>query len=385
MPEVRPSTVAVFRCPGYEEELVRRAVAAAVEAIGGIDDIIRPGDKVLLKANLLAPADPGEAVTTHPAVVRAVIEAVKEAGGVPVVGDSPGYFTRAAGAKCPALSQCGLKQVADDLGIESFQFEAMEDSFIETEVPGGVYLDRIYAARLALEADVIITLPKLKTHSNTWYTGAVKNMFGAVATRTRKEAHKLSTLERFSSSIVDIYSVFKPQLAIMDAVIGMEGEGPRHGMPKLAGLILAAKDPVALDAVASKIIGFDPLEIITTREASARGLGAGELGDIAIAGERIEDVAVDFRKPSGRMVNIPPFVMRVADRLLKVQPNCVNEDCDRCAICKKSCPVDAISMNPFPEIDRDRCIECYCCNEMCPTGAMQIKKSWLAALVSGKV
>lgn len=385
MQEARPSTVAVVKCPGYEEELVWRAVSAALEDIGGLAGIIRPGDKVLLKANLLAPADPGEAVTTHPAVVRAVIEAVKEAGGVPVVGDSPGYFARAAGGKCPALSKCGLKQVADDLGIESFQFEAMEDSFIETGVPGGVYLDRIYAARLALEADVIVTLPKLKTHSNTWYTGAVKNMFGAVATRTRKEAHKLATLERFSGSIVDIYSVFKPQLAIMDAVIGMEGEGPRHGKPKPAGLILAARDPVALDAVASKIIGFDPMEILTTRQAAARGLGTGDLSAIEIVGERIEDAAVSFKKPSGRMVNIPPFVMRIADRLLKVRPECVNEDCDRCRICQKSCPVDAITMTPYPEIDRDRCIECYCCNEMCPTGAMQIKRSWLAARVSRDV
>jgi uncharacterized protein (DUF362 family)/NAD-dependent dihydropyrimidine dehydrogenase PreA subunit len=381
MGEQQRVTVAVVKCPDYDKNKVRQAVRSAVDYIGGLGDVIRPGDKVLLKANLLAPADPLEAVTTHPAVVQAVIEMVREAGGVPVVADSPGYFSRKRG-KCRALDRCGLKRVADDLGVESLQFEAMENGFVETTVPDGAYLDSIYAARLALEADVIITLPKLKTHSNTWYTGAVKNMFGAVATKTRKHAHTLATYERFSGAIVDIYSVFKPRLAIMDAVLGMEGEGPRHGKPRQAGLILAAKDSVALDAVASKIVGFDPAEILTTVAATARGLGNGNLDEIEVLGESIEAVAVDFEKPSGRLINIPPFIMKIADRFLKVQPYCLEENCDQCRICAQSCPVDAINMNPYPDINRDKCIECYCCNEMCPTGAMENRKNWLAKRLS---
>ncbi|MFA5802112.1 MAG: DUF362 domain-containing protein [Thermoleophilia bacterium] len=370
------TAVAVTRCPDYDDERIRAAVRKAIGLIGGLADVIKPGDKVLLKANMLAPSDPEAAVTTHPAIVRAVIGAVKDAGGIPVVADSPGYFY--AGGKCRALTMCGLKEVADELEVESTQFEAMENGFVKTDVPGGVYLNRIYAARLALEADVIITLPKLKTHASTWYTGAVKNMFGAVATKTRKQAHKLATYERFSGSVVDIYSVLKPGLAIMDAVVGMEGEGPRHGKPRKAGLILASKDPVALDAVASKIIGFDPMEIATTRDASTRGLGNGNLDDIDVLGERIADVALDFDKPSGKRINIPPFIMKIAANFLKVEPLCVEEVCDKCSICAKSCPVDAIAMSPYPAIDRKVCIECYCCNEMCPTGAMEIRKSWLA-------
>lgn len=377
----RSSTrVAVTRCADYDNARIRAAVLESLELIGGLADVIKPGDRVLLKANLLAPSDPAASVTTHPAVVRAVIEAVKDAGGVPTVADSPGYFY--AGGKCRALTVCGLKDVADELGVESLQFEAMENPFVKTPVPGGVYLDSIFAARLALESDVIITLPKLKTHASTWYTGAVKNMFGAVATKTRKHAHTLATYERFSTSIVDIFSVLRPQLAIMDAVIGMEGEGPRHGSPRHAGLIIASKDPVALDAVASQIIGFDPLEIFTTRNATARGLGIGNLDEIEVMGELIESVAVDFEKPSGRRINMPPLVMKFADRLLKVQPVLVQETCDKCSICAKSCPVDAIAMNPYPEIDRAKCIECFCCNEMCPTGAMEIKRNWLARRIA---
>lgn len=376
MDEQKKTSVAMTRCPDYDENLVRSAVREAVALIGGIGDIIRPGNKVLLKANLLAPSDPDDAVTTHPAVVKAVIEIVKEAGGVPVVADSPGYFY--AGGRCRALTMCGLKDVADELGVDSMQFEAIENGFKKIDVPEGVYLKSIYAARLALEADVIVTLPKIKTHASTWYTGAIKNMFGAVATSTRKEAHTLATYERFSGSLVDVYSVFKPGLAIMDAIDGMEGEGPRHGKKRHLGLIIASKDPVAPDAAASKVIGFEPMEIFTTRDADARGFGNGNLDEIEVLGEKIADVKVDFEKPSGRRINMHPVVMKIGYRFLKVRPDCIEALCDKCGICAKSCPVNAITMNPYPEIDRDICIECYCCNEMCPTGAMEIKKNWLA-------
>lgn len=362
-----------------------RAVREAVELIGGMEQIVRPGDKVLLKVNLLAPAGPQEAITTHPAVVKAVAGLVLEAGGSPVVADSPGY-TYAGGrgrtiqGKCKALRECGLWQVGDDLGIEATQFEAQEAPFTQVDVPGGILLQSVYAARMALEADVIITLPKLKTHASTWYTGAVKNMFGAVATKTRKEAHRLATYERFSTALVDVYAVFQPRvrMAVMDAIVGMEGEGPRHGSPKQANLIIASLDPVALDSVGARVIGFDPSEILIIRYAAERGFGSARLSDIEILGALLEDVAVDFEKPSGRRVNLPPIAMKIANRLIKVRPGVNRGLCDRCSICARSCPVNAIAMGPYPEIDRDDCIECYCCNEMCPTGSMEIRKNWLA-------
>ncbi len=370
------SRVSIVRCGDYGREAVDAAVLQSLESTGGIGGVVRPGDSVLLKVNLLSPTGPEAAVTTHPAVVRAVAGAVLEAGGQPIIADAPGYLY--AGGKSKALRKSGILEAAEQLGIRAVQFENMERPFIRTEVPGAEWMHEVMAARLALESDVIISLPKLKTHSGTWYTGAIKNMFGCVATRSRKQAHNLGVHEKFAGAVVDIFSAVKPALAVMDAVVGMEGEGPQHGRPRHTGLIMASRDCVALDSVASTLIGFNPLEILTVRNAAARGLGEGELDAIDIAGERLDDVSVDYEKPSGRQIDIHPWLMRVGSRFVKVEPSLVREECTRCEICMKSCPADAITMEPYPVIDRKACIECYCCSEMCPEGAMVVRKSRLA-------
>lgn len=373
---IEPVTVAIQRCETYEEAEIAAAVRAAVDAAGGLGSLITPGARVLLKANLLAPVSPEAAVTTHPAVVKAMITLVREAGGDPFVADSPGFLF--VGGENSALEESGVKQAADEMQVESFQFEHVEQPYMDTEVPDGQWLESIYAARLALEADVIITLPKLKTHENTMLTGAVKNMFGAVATRTRKKAHRAGSYERFSAAVVDIYATLRPGFALMDAVVGMEGGGPRHGTPRQVGLVIASADPVALDAVAAAITGFDPQEVATTRIAAGRGLGTGDLSAIETTGISIERAVVDFRKPGGLKRNVPSFLFAIAERLTRVQPLATESICTQCEQCREACPVAAITMEPFPVIDREGCIECYCCNELCPTGAMELKRSWLA-------
>lgn len=369
-------TVAVERCETYDEEAVLAAVRAAVTRAGGLKGIFQPGARVLLKVNLLAPVPPEAAVTTHPSVVKAVITLVRDAGGEPFVADSPGFLF--VGGEDSALQVSGVKRACDEMEVDSWQFEHLERPYFEVDVPGGEWLTSVYAARLALEADAIITLPKLKTHENTMYTGAVKNMFGAVATRTRKKAHRAGSYERFSAAVVDIFSVLKPSFAVMDAVVGMEGGGPRHGEPRRVGLVLASPDAVALDAVAAAAAGFREGEVATTRIAGDRGLGAGDLDAIDIAGASLPDAAVHLRKPGGLKRNLPSFLFALADRATRVQPVCAESVCTQCEQCRIACPVAAIAMEPYPVIDRERCIECFCCNELCPTGAMELKRSWLA-------
>lgn len=373
---MNPRSVVIVKCSNYDEALVEQAVRDSLEPLGGISSVVSRGNKVLLKVNLLAPAHPQDSVTTHPAVVKAAVKLVQEAGGEPLVADAPGYIF--AGGKSRAMIKSGIREAVETLSVPAVQFESVEKPFISTSVPNAVHLPEIMAARVALEADVIISLPKLKTHSSTWYTGAIKNMFGAVATRTRKAAHNLGDHDRFADAIVDIFSALKPQLAIMDAVVGMEGEGPRHGRPRETGLIMASLDSVALDSVASCVIGFKPMEILTVVKAASRGLGEGDLGKIEVIGEDIESARVDYEKPSGNRLNIPPILMRAGGHFIKIEPVLDKSTCTRCEICMKSCPADAISMTPYPEIDRSICIQCFCCNEMCPDGAMEIKRSWLA-------
>lgn len=373
------SNVSIVRCSDYEEKIVEDSIRRSLELIGGLEQVVSAGNRVLLKVNLLSPTEPDLAVTTHPVIVKAVVKLVRETGGVPFIADAPGYMF--AGGKGRALRKSGISEIAEELDVEACQFEGVEKPFINTHVEDAVWLNEIMAARLALEADVIINLPKLKTHSNTWYTGAIKNMFGAVAASTRKEAHNLGELEKFAGAVLDIYSTMVPHLAVMDAIIGMEGEGPRHGKPRHTGLILASRDSVALDAVASRIIGFEPDEILMVRQAVSRGLGDGDLGNIEVKGEQIADVSIDYDKPSGRQVNIHPLMMRLGSRLIKVQPRLRKDICTECKICAESCPADAITMNPYPDIDRSICVECFCCNEMCPEGAMEVRKNWLARMI----
>ena len=373
--------VSVIKCPDYQEERVEEALRQSVELIGGLKSVIKPGDKVLLKVNLLAPVEAHAAVTTHPSVVKATIKMVKEAGGIPLIADSPGFLYTAQNNR--ALRKSGIMEIAEAMEAEARQFESVENPFVKIDFPEGLWLKSLFYARLALEADCIISIPKLKTHGLTLFTGAVKNMFGAVAPKTRRAAHLLAKYEKFSGSVVDIYAFKKPDLAIMDAVVGMEGGGPRHGKPRNVGIILASYDCVSLDAVASKIIGFDPFDIYTTRLAHERGFGVGDIESIETVGENVEDVYIDFEKPPVRKTNIPTFAMKLFDRYLKIEPRLVEDKCSRCKICEESCPVESIKMSPYPVIDRDKCIQCFCCNEMCTEGAMEIKRNWLAKRVMG--
>jgi uncharacterized protein (DUF362 family)/Pyruvate/2-oxoacid:ferredoxin oxidoreductase delta subunit len=372
------SKVSIVRCKDYAQENVDKAVSEALGLIGGLEGLIKPQDRVLLKTNLLSAADTAKAVITHPALVGSMIRAVKEIGATPIVADSPGSFSENRNNR--AIVESGIKEIADSMGVEALQFESMSNAFTEVDVPDGVWLESIHVARLALEVDVVISLAKLKTHMNTLYTGAVKNMFGVIAPVTRKAAHRLGSYSKFSGAVVDIYSTVKPQLAVMDAVVGMEGQGPSNGTPRFVGAILASRDGVALDAVASKIIGYEPVKIYTTKLAAERGLGKGDLRQINVLGETIGKVSVRFKRPRLEMTNVPTLLVGAYYWMSNVRIHVVRSKCKRCSACAESCPPGAIRMDPYPVIDRKSCIQCYCCDEVCPEGAIELKRTLLARL-----
>lgn len=367
--------VSIVRCEEYQQEQVDTAVRLAVDKIGGLAKFVKPGQRVLLKVNALSMKPPEAAVTTHPAFIKAVVREVQRAGGIAMVGDSSGGMVAGQAPTRQTFQVAGIARAAEESGAELINFDISGVEAVQANGP----VKTLHIAKLVLEADVVISLPKLKTHSAAVYTGAIKNMFGSIPGHRKSDYHRMAPkLRDFAELLVDIFTATKPALTIMDAIIGMEGNGPSAGNPRKIGLVLASSDGVALDAVASKIIGLEPMKIHTTAIAHQRGLGVGDLARIEILGEKLADVRIpDFDLPSNAMLEtMPGFVVRGMLGMLKARPEINKKACAGCRFCVESCPVEAMSMTAkFPEIDYEKCISCLCCQELCPQKAVEMKQT----------
>ncbi len=366
--------VAVVSCKSYETEILSEKIRQTIELLGGLEKFIKPGMKVLLKPNLISAKAPERAITTHPEIVAAVAREVRKIGAEPFVGDSPGGAKRNLER---VWTNTGMKAVCQREGLELTNFEA--SGIVERRCNGRNY----YLAKAALDADFIISLPKLKTHVLTMMTGAVKNVYGFIPGFRKGNYHKeFPKPHEFSEIVVDILSLKMPGLTIMDGILAMEGDGPSSGNPKRTNLLLASKDPVALDAVAAKIIGLNPYQVPTTRIASEAGLGIGWLEAIDVVGERLDDVKPNsFQLTSNRKFEMIPEVMwKLLSPLVWIRPAVLAKSCSKCQTCVDSCPTGAVRLTAEknPIFDYDLCISCWCCHELCPEKAVFINKSFLA-------
>lgn len=355
------SKVAVVKCGDYDFERVKDALRKSLELIGALKGVVRRGNKVLLKGNIGSPNLPEQASTTHPILIKAVIQLVKEVGGIPIFGDSP-IIERITEE---TFEVGGHAEIAREEEVEVIAFN--KNGFKKINISGGKQIEEVYFSKDVLDADVIISIPKLKTHVLTYYTGAIKNMFGALQKESRMNIHKtFSKVMPFSEAIVDVFTIRKPDLAIMDGIVAMEGLGPSHGRVKEVGIIISSRDSVALDAVSSSIIGYDPMDILTTKDAYMRGLGNGELQQIEILGEQADKVKVDFEK-------VPIISDEIRERFKNFFLSKMVVDktkCKGCNLCVEQCPVKAIKSRPYPVFDPEKCILCFCCFELCPEGAL---------------
>lgn len=371
--------VAIIRCEDYDTGRVNDAVQQALELIGGLRPIVQPGQTVLLKPNLLRAAPPERGVTTHPAVIRAAVAAVRNAGAIPWVGDSPGGVQWNVTDR--VLDETGVGQAAREAGAELKDFDAGEAEAVEC--PDALLLKRFALARAVREADVVFSLPKLKTHCQLLYTGAVKNLLGCLPGGGKIRVHQLGTKARqLSAALLDIYAVVRPRLALIDGILAMEGEGPSHGKARHLGLLIASGDCVAADAVACHAIGYPPRAVHILRQAEERGLGVGDLRKIEVVGIPLSEAAVrDFVRPSNFAFEIiPSFLMRLIGRGVSVRPEIVQELCKRCGLCQRSCPADAIERHQGLVIDPAKCVRCFCCHELCPHDAIALRRSWFIRL-----
>ncbi len=370
------STVAIVRCETYEKEKVFEAVHRTLFLLGGIERFVKSGQKVLLKPNMLSARTPDRAVTTHPFVLEAMVREVQSTGGEAWIGDSPSGALKGV-KRC--WENTGFRQVAEETGARLINFEA--GGTLLKEVAG----NRYHLARAVFEADLVINLPKFKTHGFTLFTGAIKNLFGTLPGFQKAIIHKTYPHpEHFSRVLADIYSLVKPALTVMDGIVGMEGNGPATGQIRNVGLILASKDGVALDAITSRIMGFKENEVDAIRLSGERGLGETRLSSIEVIGETLNSVLFrDFMLPSNHLMKlVPTFLVHWVGKFIWVRPRSDHEKCTGCGICHRGCPVNAIKMVDEKSVmDYTLCINCLCCNESCPENAIVQELSWLARKV----
>ena len=376
-------------CPDYGQ--AEGAIRALVEQMGGMGRFVRPGERIVLKANLLRAAPPESAICTHPAVVEAVARLVKEAGGTPVICDSPGGALHKEAVLRSLYEKTGMAAAAAAAGAEL----SMDSSTRTVSLPEGKVLRQAEIITPVAEADGVIDLCKMKTHVLMSMTGAVKNLFGVIPGLSKVGYHATHPdHETFADVLLDLTGYVKPRLSLMDGILAMEGDGPgSSGTPRQAGLLLASANPLALDTAAGAIMNLPRQDNPVLLAAERRGLTPCRMEDVELIGGTVEELRMaDYKFPASTKSNLMDFLgplARPAERLCKKAlsqtPRIDGAKCVGCGICAKSCPGQAIAMTApgkKARISQKACIHCYCCHELCPQKAVELHQSWLGRLLT---
>jgi uncharacterized protein (DUF362 family)/ferredoxin len=387
------SAVFVIRCPDYNQ--IEEKTSQLLEMMGGIEQFLGPGDRVALKPNLLQASHPDKAITTHPSLVAVVGKMTVEAGAQPLLIDSPtGGYPHIKVALERLYHETGMADAAQEAGLKlNYDTSSQETSF-----PAGKLTKHFEIMTPLLEVNAVVNLPKFKTHVFLAMTGAVKNLFGALPGFIKPGYHaKLLEADLFARMLLDLADCIAPKLTIMDAVVGMEGDGPAGGKPREIGLLLGAENPLALDVVVGEMMGLpweaNPLLI----EAEKQGRGPTKIEEINLIGLDLDELLMpDFQLPSSVSLETGlrrvSWVQRTFLPLVKdgltLKPRVIREKCIACQDCIMICPTKVISLkgidpNHYAWINDEGCIRCYCCHETCPEDAIELHKSLLYRLLIG--
>lgn len=365
----RDTRVVFEHCPDYDPGRVEDAVSRAVGALGGWKAFVRPGSRVLVKVNMLSDHPPEDAVTTHPAMVRAVVRGLLAAGTRPFVGDSPASAVGVA----RIWDRTGIRALCEAEGVPLVVFEGEGARVVERDG----YRFTLSAALSG--ADAVVNVPKVKTHALTTFTCGVKNLYGLVPGYQKAALHKLHPrVDDFARLLRAIEAEVRPVLTIADGIVGMEGEGPASGSPKALGLVAASPDPYALDMAVAGTLGIAvrsvPYLRPIARDPAYAGVRPGNAGEFRPASFNVPGTA--------RTRLIPAPLVRLVSPLVWVRPAIDPAECVRCGRCVASCPVKTLTMGrPTPFLSRPGdCIGCCCCHEMCPAKAIEMRQSPLLRL-----
>lgn len=374
--------VAVVRCKTYDVEAVKPALEEAVNAVNGLD-FVMPGMKIIIKPNLVSFKKPDAAATNHPALLEALVEMLLARGADVTIGDSPG-----GPHSLPLLNRVytatGMDRV-EKLGAKLNR--NMNEKTVD--FPEGKVLKNFTYTEYLDEADAIIDFCKLKSHGMLGMSAAVKNLFGTIPGLKKPEVHyKFQNDAEFADMLVDLNEYFKPRLAICDAVVGMEGNGPTAGTPRQIGAIIASKSTYYADVVGAELIGMNIDGLPTLQAAYERGFAPASSKNLRVYGDIRALTVDDFKAPPVRGLsfmrkgNVLHFISKAA---LEHKPTLKKRLCVGCGECARMCPAKAIEMkNKKPHINREKCIRCFCCQEFCPRAAMVAHRP-LAAKVLNKL
>jgi uncharacterized protein (DUF362 family)/NAD-dependent dihydropyrimidine dehydrogenase PreA subunit len=358
--------------------LIRNAseetVKQVVDEIFALYKVNLKGKRVFIKPNMLGAYTPDKGVTTNPALVTAIVEACEAQTDKIIVGDNP----------MRALGIGGMDRTAELSGIRQAAGKYYRNIGQEADKVdiGSKLVDSVPISRVLREIDYFINVAKFKTHILAGITGCVKNLFGLMPGSVKAEMHfRLQHPKALTQLFVDLYRYRIPDLNIVDALLGMEGDGPSHGRVKKIGKILAGTNGVEVDAVMAAMMGYNPITKVKTLDiAHKEGLGEIDLDKIEIIGDF--EMIPDFALPIGYIApREAPQVMSLEDsydnwhQIGTIRPMNIEEKCTQCGECEEICPAGAISLDPYPVVAADKCISCFCCAEGCPEGAIVVPEN----------
>jgi uncharacterized protein (DUF362 family)/ferredoxin len=363
-----PATVSVLRHASYDG--VEAAVRRLLEPLGGIGAFVKPGQTVLLKPNLLTEVAPEKAVTTHPDVVRALIRLVKAVGAAPVVADSPANV-----AELDRIwTTCGVRALCAEEGVPLLNLEQAGSRRVERL---GVVFN---LAEPVAAADVVINVPKVKTHSFTLLTAGVKNLYGCVPGFQKTALHKRHPRPQdFARVIAAVYATVRPALTVADGILALEGDGPSSGgRPRALGVLAASADAVALDVHLCRLIGLHWENVPYLPVLRENGIGETDTTRIRVEGPALDaPLLPDYRRPGTHIsAGIPLWLIRPLQPLVWTRPR-FTERCIQCGRCIRQCPAEALTegSDKRPVLAPERCIACCCCHEICPADAIVMQSS----------
>jgi len=382
--------VALLKCTDYDVDLIEKTLREGFELLGGdafLRKLIPENSKVLLKPNFLSVEEKGSPVITHYAVFEAVVRIVKEYSDDIVFGDSPGF-----GDSRKAAEKSGLMEVANRYGVA---FDDFKES-LHVKLEDSILCKSWNIARAPYEADVVITLPKLKTHAMAYFTGAVKNQFGCIPGVQKASWHtRMPDANNFSKMLLDVNTLVKTSFAILDGIVAMEGNGPKSGTPKKMDTIIMGQCLTAVDSVAVRLIGYNNvLEVPFLKEAFDAKWGAVLPEDIEVLGQKVETMKCkDFKlsRKGGSFHFINPSVNNFLTSMIAPNPVVIVDKCIGCKRCAEVCPekpkvITFIKKGDkiIPKWDYSKCIRCFCCQELCPKGAIETKYKALGKILGLK-